>query len=480
MVKECSPSLNRDSCASDTSVQIVDFSDNDPENPFNWPRWRKWTIAGLVTVATFMGNYGTITIVPAVPGILHDFDATNSDFYLTFLVSIWELGEAVGQFFVGPAAERFGRMPVFLVGNALFTLCSVGSALSVSVEMLTAFRFLNGCVNSTLTLSPNIIGDLFAPEHRGRAMAISVAVPLLGPFVAPVIGSYVNASMGWRWTVWVVVLVMATVTGLSCISFKETYKVKILQRRTDTLQRASTEEHFRSKYEAEQTGVKGILLSTIRPASMLFSCPKLFLVAMFNGLTYGISYLILTTLASVLQDVYHFDDGDIGNAYLARALGNVIAMLFYGLTSDRYLKHMQKKHGSSKPSHRLLHMLISSILLPVGLILYGWTARSTVHWVVPLIGTAIVGCSMILSMLPTNNYLVDTYEVHGASAVAAAMIVMSFSGTFFPLIGSPLYRSALGLGWGNSVLALITVLFIPPLALVLRSGSRSKSEGNFA
>ena len=155
-------------------------------------------------------------------------------------------------------------------------------------------------------------------------------------------------------------------------------------------------------------------------------------------------------------------------------------MLFYGLTSDRYLKHMQQKHGSSKPTHRLLHMLIGSVLLPIGLLVYGWTTKPSVHWIVPLFGTAIVGCSMILSILPTNNYLIDTYDVHGASAVAAAMIVMSLSGTFFPLIGPSLYRSTLGFGWSNSILALVSALFIPSLVLLLRSGSRSKDEGDCA
>ena len=138
-------------------------------------------------------------------------------------------------------------------------------------------------------------------------------------------------------------------------------------------------------------------------------------------------------------------------------------MVLYGLTSDRYLQYQKNKHGSFKPCHRLLHMLLGSIVLPIGLLLYGWSAQNHVHWAVPLLGTGIIGFSMILSMLPTNNFVVDTYEVHGASAVAGVAMMMALFATFLPLIGPPLYHSALGVGWGNSILAVLSIAFIPLL-----------------
>ncbi|CAI6267797.1 unnamed protein product [Periconia digitata] len=421
----------------DPKVEKVDFKENDPEDPFNWPTWRKWMIVSLVTVASFLGNFGTITIVPAVPNILNHFH-TSGKFDLTFLVSIWEFGEAVGQIFIGLATERFGRMPVFLAGNVLFLICSVASALSVNVQMLTAFRFLNGCVNTTLTLGPTIIDDMFVIEQRGRAMAISIAIPLLGPFVAPVVGSYTNAKLGWRWTVWIVVISVAVVTALSFAFFKETYRVMILERKAAISRGDSNTIHCRPK-------------------------ENLFLVAVYSGFTYGISYLVLTTLTDVMQSVYSFSESSVGNAFLARAIGNVIGMALYGLTSDRYLQHKKRKHGSLKPCHRLIQMLLGSVVLPIRLLLYGWTAQKHVHWIVPLLGTGFIGFSMILSILPTNNYLLDTYEVHGASAVAGAAMMMALFATFLPLIGPQLYHGALGIGWGNSLLAILSMCFVPLL-----------------
>jgi len=69
--------------------------------------------------------------------------------------------------------------------------------------------------------------------------------------------------------------------------------------------------------------------------------------------------------------------------------------------------------------------------------LYGWTAAYRVHWIVPIIGTAVIGFSMMLTRLPTENYLVDLFDESGksASAIAAQVSLSAFFGAIFPLVG---------------------------------------------
>jgi MFS family permease len=118
--------------------------------------------------------------------------------YSTLLVYIWELEEGVGSFFVGPLSERYGRMPIYHTGNVLFIVFSVAAALSTNISMLVAFRVLSGLAVPSLTLGLSIVGDVFRKEERGAAMSIAIAVLLLGPFVAPVVGGYVADALGWR------------------------------------------------------------------------------------------------------------------------------------------------------------------------------------------------------------------------------------------------------------------------------------------
>lgn len=98
-----------------------------------------------------------MTIVPTTPQILQEFNS-HSKVDQTLLVTIWELGEGIGPFFIAPLSERFGRLPVFHIGNFLALLCLIASALSVNIPMLIACRFLTGCFLSILTLGPAIIG----------------------------------------------------------------------------------------------------------------------------------------------------------------------------------------------------------------------------------------------------------------------------------------------------------------------------------
>jgi MFS family permease len=67
---------------------------------------------------------------------------------------------------------------------------------------LLAFRFLAGLGGSApLAISGAVIGDLFDPESRGKAMSIFSLAPLLGPVLGPVAGAWVAEKSTWRWAV---------------------------------------------------------------------------------------------------------------------------------------------------------------------------------------------------------------------------------------------------------------------------------------
>lgn len=114
---------------------------------------------------------------PATPQILVEFDSTNH-LESTILVSIWELGEVVGPLLIGPLSEIYGRLPVYHVANILFIACSAIAAESRNINMLVAFRFMLGMAVASTTLNPCIVGDMFEPMKRGRAIAVmGVSVP---------------------------------------------------------------------------------------------------------------------------------------------------------------------------------------------------------------------------------------------------------------------------------------------------------------
>ena len=83
-----------------------------------------------------------------------------------------------------------------------------------------------------------------------------------------------------------------------------------------------------------------------------------------------------------------------------------------------------------------------------------------VHWVAPLFGTLIVGVGLIAAFMCINTYLVDTFAMYAASAMAANTVLRSIFGAVVPLFGLQM-NSALGLGWGNSLLAFASLALCP-------------------
>jgi hypothetical protein len=63
-------------------------------------------------------------------------------------------------------------------------------------------------------------------------------------------------------------------------------------------------------------------------------------------------------------------------------------------------------------------------------------------------------------MLSHQQYLIDAFTIYAASAVAANTVLRSVVGGVLPLAGLSMYE-ALGLGWGNSVIAFISLAMIP-------------------
>lgn len=60
-------------------------------------------------------------------------------------------------------------------------------------------------------------------------------------------------------------------------------------------------------------------------------------------------------------------------------------------------------------------MIPGTFLLPIGLLLTGWTARTSVHWIVPDIGIVIIGAGMILNLQSIQTYIIDAFTLHAAS-----------------------------------------------------------------
>ncbi|KAI1971120.1 hypothetical protein LOZ53_005575 [Ophidiomyces ophidiicola] len=457
-------------------ASIVDFEGpEDPENPMNWSRWRK----GLTIVALcglrLVTPFATSMMAPAILDIKKDL-GFQSDAAGSFALSAYVIGFGVGPIFLAPMSEIYGRNIVYHVGNLLVTGFTVGCALSQNIQTLIACRILAGlCGGATITNPGGTIADMIPVGRRGAVLSLLGGVDVIAPVLGPSAGGYIASAKGWRWMFWVLSIVSGSI-GIFCLFvLRETYAPVILSRKAKRLRKATGNHNLRAK--GQTTKPLGVLLSRafLRPLQILIFSPIILGLSLYMSLVYGIIYILFTTLSTVFQGVYGFDTGNSGLTYLGFAAGMVLSLLVAGYFNDSIHKRLSEKHHEEKPEFRLPFLIYGAVALPIGMFLYGWCVHYRVHWILPVIGTSFAGVGVTFCFVPTQAYVIDAFPLHGASGLAGNNLLRSISGGTLPLAGPALY-SKLGYGWGNSLLAFLSLLFGGLPILFFRYGEKLRKR----
>jgi multidrug resistance protein len=429
---------------------------------------------------------------PGVPDVMKDFDS-SSDTLATFVVSIYLIGFAFGPLIIAPLSEIYGRYWVYMGGNIGFIIFAIACAVSKNLGQLIAFRFLHGVAGvAPLTIGGGTIADMMPVEKRGGAMALYALGPLLGPVIGPVAGAYLSEAKGWRWTFWLLAMLSGVMTIATFVLSCETYHPTLLEKKAKQLRKKTGNPALRSKLASNLTSKQRFTQAIIRPTKMLLFSPIITAVCAYTGVAYGILYLLFTTFSFVFTEAYHFSTGATGLVFIPLGIGMLLSLAVMGVATDRIIKGKQSRGETVKPEDRLPLPLVvgGAFCLPLGLFIYGWTVQYKIHWIVPLIGTVFDGIGLLIifvcdtqtwcisankPQMAMQTYLVDAFVQYAASALAANTVLRSLMGGLLPLCGLSLY-SKLGYGWGNSLLAFISLALVPIPALFSLYGERIRNR----
>ncbi|KAI1327088.1 cycloheximide resistance protein [Xylariaceae sp. FL0255] len=469
----------------DPNVVFWDGPD-DPENPYNWPVWKKAVNCGLISAMTLFSPLASSIFAPAIPEVEAEFHNSSLEI-ASFVVSVYLLGFAFGPLIIAPLSEMYGRVIIYHVCNVGFVAFTVACALAPTLNALIGFRFVAGLFGvSPLTIGGGSIADMVTQENRGAVLSLYSVGPLLGPIIGPIAGGFLSSAKGWRWNFWLIAIFMGFITIVMLIFAKESYAPIILQRKADRLRKETGNPLFRSKLDVGLSTADFFKRGAVRPLKMLVLSPIVWIMALYTAITYGYLYLEFTSITEVFQETYGFSTSVVGLAFLGLGVGSFLGVTIYSVTSDRYIRRkaaeadrkaeaMGTEKKGMKPEYRLQLLPYGAALVPAGLFIYGWTAQYKIHWIVPIIGTGIGGIGNLLVFLCIQTYLVDAFTVYAASAVATNTVIRSIAGAVLPLAGLQLYAT-LGLGWGNSLLAFIAVALLPVSVVMLKCGERLRTK----
>lgn len=143
-------------------------------------------IIGICVAAAlggFMFGFDTAVINGAVDALTDEFGLTSA--LSGFAVSSALLGCAVGAWFAGGLANKFGRIPVMVIAAAMFLASSIGSGLAFGVVDLIIWRVIGGLgVGAASVIAPAYIAEVSPAAVRGRLGSLQQLAIVTGIFVA--------------------------------------------------------------------------------------------------------------------------------------------------------------------------------------------------------------------------------------------------------------------------------------------------------
>ena len=137
---------------------------------------------------------------------------------------------------------------------------------------------------------------------------------------------------------------------------------------------------------------------------MLLLVPIVLLLSFYASTIYGYIYLCFTTFPRIFKMQYGFSNSTASLAYLGIGVGAVLGLFLCGAVSDRLVASLTKKNGGEpRPEYRLPILIFGAVEVSIGLFLYAWSAAYKLHWIIPIIGTLLLGSGMVIAFVSGHD-----------------------------------------------------------------------------
>lgn len=456
-------------------------SPSDPDNPRNFSAFRRYGSIVAYTCLASVTTFAASAYSAGIGDVAREFGISEES--ATVPLSLFNLGLAFGPLIGAPLSETFGRKIVFLVTSPVFALFILGASFSTSLLSLTLCRFFAGVFaapavsNASASISDHLSGDA-----RSLCLVIYYCFPTCCALLGSLVSGFVVIERGWRWTQYTTIFCIIAFY-IPIIFTPESYKKVILARRARRLSPAVRSPAARSMVEAIRHTV---LVLFLRPIHMLVTEPIVTLVCMYSGFQYGMLYTFVVAAPGVYFRAYGFDVAAQSLTFLGPVIATAVEPLPFYIV-HRYVvqpkvrrwKSVHEQTDTFPPEKRLQSALVASVGLPACLFVFAWTARASIHWIVPVLFEGLAMLFSVMVYAPTNSFMIDAYgPLYGASASGASMFSRYVLSAAFPLFTVQMYQ-ALGTAWATSLLAFCTLAMAPIPWLFYNYGDKLRSRSRY-
>ncbi|KAF9009713.1 major facilitator superfamily domain-containing protein [Cyathus striatus] len=372
---------------------------------------QKRMLVALVSASGVLPLFVSGTFIPSIPQIAKDLKSTGPIVSLAVSVSIFaaSLGGLTGSSY----STFYGRRPVYLVTVPLLICGSVGVALSINIQQLMIFRFIQALGASPgMSVGAGVLGDIYKLEERGGAMGVFFAAILVGATLAPLAGGAAAHYASWR-------ILQFSLGVFGLISF--IFTLFFLPETSHPGSRGIEKQAASGKPLPQW---RPVILNPLSPLWMLRS-PNLFFVSLSGYLVLLTNYVLLIPIAYTIGVRYGIaNEAIIGACFLPSGVGHLIGAPLAGRMSDKIVARSRAKRGGVwYPEDRLKATLAGALFfVPVSVLVSGLLTEymnSKVGLSLNLFFLFLNGMGVDIVLSPSSAYFVDLMHSRSAEAMAA-------------------------------------------------------------
>lgn len=462
---------------------LLAFHDDSALRPGNWSFHTKLRHTVLYGLVTFCAQYNSTTLSSTRFSELLDEQWGTTREVAVLSSSLYILGIAFGPMVFAPISEVYGRKIGVLIPFLISSIFAFACATAYNLPALLIYRFLSGVFSGAPIVSAGgVLADIYPnPSVRGKYFALYAMFVSLGPSVGPVVSSLLMYSRppsdlnAWRIPEYFSGLLNLTLFLICEVSLKESYPPVVLQKRARQLRLDRENYNIHCSHDMWKLEFKDVARNhLVRPFAMLFT-PIVMVIVLFASYVFGVFYIFITTLPETmyLSRGWTGTKGTLPNMALfcGTFSGCVVNMLY----AKRYARTVKNNGGVAIPEERFPLVMAVGWLMPLGIFLFAWTSYDHIHWFVPCIGIFLLGMGFLTIFQGCLNYLVDTYTLFSASAIACNTFLRSIFAAAFPLFSKQLFTN-LGVHWGGSLLGFIALGMIPIPFVFYKYGAQIRAK----
>ncbi|KAF5237728.1 hypothetical protein FAUST_5908 [Fusarium austroamericanum] len=207
---------------SDGAIILEPQPEDSGNDPLNWPSWKR--DAALLSLGFYcmIGGGTTPLIAAGFTDVAEEYDVDVERVALT--TGLYMMGMGLGSVVFSPTAILYGKRPVYLASAVMFIGTSLWSAWSPSFSSLLAARVFQGFAVAPVECLPSAtIAEIFFLHERAYRIGIYTLLLLGGKNIVPLVSAVIIGSLGWRWTFWILAMIIGLGAVLLFLFVPETF-----------------------------------------------------------------------------------------------------------------------------------------------------------------------------------------------------------------------------------------------------------------